>query len=364
MAKTFSTQSLWKADWEDTRQHFLDWWDRKGFIVSAWNPPQAARPHADVPEPAPPASIEARWTDPAWRAQASLYQLARTDFVLDCYPRADTNIGPGSLANFLGCDAGFAEDTVWYEPVITDDRLDEPLRFDPENRWWKTHEAVMNENLRLSDGHYFVGQPDLIENLDTLASLRGSEQLMFDLVERPDWVKRKLSEIGAAWFDAFERIYLWSASATAARRPRLSASGVPAARPRYSATPPRLYRPTCSPNSSYPASTEQCAWLDYSMYHLDGTQAIRHLDLLLGIDDLDAVEWTPQAGLPDGGSPEWYGLYRRILEAGKSLQAIGVKPDEVVPLIEAVGSDGLYISLRSLTAAEARDVAAAIAKYR
>ena len=33
-----------------------------------------------------------------------------------------------------------------------------------------------------------------------------------------------------------------------------------------------------------PSLTEQCEWLDYSMYHLDGSQAMCHLDALLGID--------------------------------------------------------------------------------
>ena len=35
--------------------------------------------------------------------------------------------------------------------------------------------------------------------------------------------------------------------------------------------------------------------------------------------------------------------YRRILEAGKSVQAIGVRPEEIVPLLDAVGGKGMYI---------------------
>lgn len=105
-----------------------------------------------------------------------------------------------------------------------------------------------------------------------------------------------------------------------------------------------------------PALTAQCEWLDYSLYHLDGTDAVHHLDALLEIDALDAIEWTPQSGLPGGGSPEWYDLYRRIKAGGKSVQAVGVRPGEVEPLLAAVGPEGMYILMWVETEREARDV--------
>lgn len=88
--------------------------------------------------------------------------------------------------------------------------------------------------------------------------------------------------------------------------------------------------------------TLNCAWKP-KMFHLDGHQCIPHLDLLLDIEPLDAVEWTPDPQVPGGGDPAWYPLYRKILAAGKSVQAIGVKPEEVEPLLDSVGGKGMYI---------------------
>ena len=105
-----------------------------------------------------------------------------------------------------------------------------------------------------------------------------------------------------------------------------------------------------------PSLREQCAWLDHSLYHLDGTQAMHHLDALLEIPELDAIEWTPQAGLPGGGDPQWYDFYRRIKAGGKSVQAIGVQADEVLPLLDAVGPEGMYISCWAKNETEARDL--------
>jgi hypothetical protein len=94
--------------------------------------------------------------------------------------------------------------------------------------------------------------------------------------------------------------------------------------------------------------------VDYAYYHLDGTTALQHLDSLLAMEEIDAIEWTPQSGLPQAGAPEWYELYRRIKAAGKSVHAFGVEPDEIKPLIRAVGPEGLCITTYAATETEAR----------
>ena len=96
-----------------------------------------------------------------------------------------------------------------------------------------------------------------------------------------------------------------------------------------------------------PPLTVQSRRLDYSIFHLDGHQCIKHLDLLLDIDALDTNEWTPDPLVPKGGDQKWHAMYRKILEAGKSLQAIGVKPEEVEPLLDAVGGKGMTIITHS-----------------
>ena len=64
---------------------------------------------------------------------------------------------------------------------------------------------------------------------------------------------------------------------------------------------------------------------------------------LLEIEALDAIEWTPNANEPLGGDPKWYDLYRKILAAGKSVQAYLVWGHEIVPLLDAIGGKGVYV---------------------
>jgi hypothetical protein len=113
-----------------------------------------------------------------------------------------------------------------------------------------------------------------------------------------------------------------------------------------------------------PALAEQCEWLDYSLYHLDGTQAMHHVEALCEIEGLDAIEWTPQTGRAGGGSPEWYDLYRRIKAGGKGIQAIDVRPEEVVPLLDTIGPEGLFIMTWAKDEAEAEGVIEQVEPYR
>lgn len=360
----FDYSKLWKENWEETRTHFVDWWNRDGFLVASWDAYLRDEPCEKVRDPGPFESLEQLYTDAEWRSAKTRWDLSRMAAPLDVLPCASADLGPGSLGTFLGSEPEFAEDTVWYRPFIVDPETHPPLRFDPESRWWKVHEAILRAHVEASRGHYFVGCPDLIENLDTLAALRDSEKMLFDLIERPAWVKEKLAEINQAFFEAYDRIYeiircddggavfspfcLWAPGKVAKVQCDAAA----------------MISPAMFDEFVVPALREQCEWLDYSMFHLDGTQAIVHLDSLLSIDALDAIEWTPQAGRAGGGSPEWYDLYRRITEAGKSIQAVSVAPGEVIPLLDAVGADGLYMLLRELDRPTADELEATLKPYR
>jgi len=336
------TDLLWKTNWAETQERLLRWWEGRGLAVclTAVRP----QPRIAVPRPVRPGTLEATWLDPQYRCARAEYEMAHTEFLAEGFPHLDALIGPGSLGSILGADTRLAEDTVWYFPCIAEPEAFGAIRFRPENnRWLEAHLALIDEGLRRSQGRYLVGMPDLIENLDTLSALRGDMPLLYDLIERPGWVMDRLAEINTAYTEVFEVFYqrikaadgshvftafnLWAPGRTAKVQCDLSAN-----------LSPRMFR-----RFVVPALTAQCAWLDYSMYHLDGTNAMQQLDLLLEIELLRAIEWTPQAGRAGGGSAEWYALYRRIKAAGKSVQVVGVEDGELVPLLDAIGPQGVYV---------------------
>jgi hypothetical protein len=360
-------ECAWKPNWETTKGRFVDWWEHRGLLLGMWGGAPASKPQERVPDPGPRPSPERLYTDAKVRALRNHYDLSRQCFPAEVLPIADTNIGPGSLALMLGSEANISPRTVWYEPCISREPNPErlpPLRFDPDNRWWKITEATLKEGRSLAEGRYLVGCPDLIENIDILASLREISVLLLDMIERPEWVCRMVAEINRAWFDVYDRIYeiikLEDGSSTFGAFCLWGPGKV--AKVQCDAC--AMFSPDMFRRFVVPGLTEQCEWLDFSMYHLDGTQCIPHLDLLLQIDALDAIEWTPQAGLPGGGSPRWHDMYRRILNAGKSLQVVSIRPDEVVPLLDVIGGKGVYILTSFENEAQAEDLIERVRPYR
>lgn len=341
---------MWKTNWAGTQQRFVKWWNREGLLVGMWGAPETANCiHEQVAAPIRPTTIDERYCNAAFRAAENHVRLSRSIFPLDVLPSANADLGPGSLALYLGSRPDFAESTVWFHPCIENESEPEklpPLKFDPNHPWWKTTEEILRRCAEAARGKYIVGCPDLVENMDTLSSLRGAQTLCMDMLERPEWITQKIAEINQVWFDVYDRIYeiikledgssafgafyIWGPGKVA--KVQCDASAM------FSA---KMYR-----QFVVPALTEQCAWLDHSLYHLDGTQAMHHLDALLEIEPLDAIEWTPQAGIETGGNKRWHDLYKRILAAGKSVQIVNVELPEVVPLLDAIGNQGVYLLIQ------------------
>lgn len=353
---------LWKDNWDQARANIVKWWNREGPWLSVFAPKD--KPWEELECPPQPTDLEMRWLDPYYRVKRAIYGVSRTYYGGEAFPQIDVNIGPGSLGTFIGSEPGLAWDTVWYHTCIDDPESYPEIRFDADGYWFNVHRVLLETGVRLSQGRYLVGMPDLIENIDILSQMRDPQTLMVDLIERPEWVERCVTQINRVYFDAFDKLYevirtpwggnafcafdIWGPGKTAKLQCDASAM--------FSAD---MYK-----RFVVPALTEQCRWLDYSMYHLDGTQAMHHLDTLLSIEALDAIEWTPQSGIEPGGHARWYPMYRKILDAGKGVQVIGVNPGDVKPLLDACGANGVYIMCRAGCESEARRVEDLIEKYR
>ncbi len=355
---------LWKDNWAAAKANHVKWWKRDGLVL--WVTAPKDKPWENLPDPGPAVSLEQRWYDPAWRTARYAYGLSRTYFGGDSFPILQTYTGAGDLAAFLGSAVKLSADTIWFDPCITDPENHPPLKIRRDGEILRKSSALVDEAVRQSRGRWLVELPDIIENMDILASLRGTELLLMDMIERPEWVECRLAEINKAFFEVFDLFYdktrgedggntfifsIWGPGRTCKVQCDCSAMFSPDMFRRFVVKPLR----------------EQCAWLDYSMYHLDGETALQHLDILLNeVPELDAIEWTPQfiSRGEGGGKPKWYDLYRRILKGGKSVQAVCVGYDEVLPLLDAVGGKGMYISTWAPTEDDARRLEEKVKAYR
>lgn len=356
---------IWKPNWQETRDHFDAWWQRRGLVLGAWGTGLPSdREHERIDEPLAPPTPEGRQTDAEYIARNIRYKMAHRAWPADILPSAWPHVGTLPLATYLGAVPRYAPTNVWYEPCMSDLIDHPPLKFDPDHPQCRQLETIVRKSVELARGNYFIGMPALLGGLDILAEIRGTGELMIDLIENVDAVHRRLSEIQDAYEVAFDRMYdlvkledgsmcfgyfmLWGRGRTGLCQCDSAA----------------LFSADMFGEFVVPSLRRQCAYLDHSMFHLDGSQCLIHLDHLLAIDDLDAIEYTPDPKVPGGGDPHWYPLYRRILSANKSVWVANLRKEQVLPLLDAIGGKGVYVSVNGLSEAEGEALAKAIEPYR
>lgn len=351
----------WKTNWEESQKRYLDWWNHKGIVLTMWEHFQeGVIPHADVTAPAPAKDLNQRWFDPEWRAEQLDYYVAHSSLMADIPPVANTQLGPGSLAAILGGVFEGGEDTIWIHP---DPNPKEDILFDPENTAWKLHKDLLTTCKKRANGNYYVGMPDLMEGLDILAALRGTDTVLMDTVMNPELLDKQLQQVNDIYFKVYDELYdiireddgmafcyfsIWGPGRVSKLQSDISIM-----------ISEEDYR-----RFVQPYIRQQCQKLDYTLYHLDGVGAIRHLDALLEINELNAIQWTPGVGETQGGDPKWYDLYKRILAGGKSIQANWVTLEELQPLLDNVGTDGLLLSMDFHNEKEVEQALKIIEKYK
>lgn len=352
----------WKKNMEETKQHYIDWWNHKGIVLNMWEHFQeGVKPHADVPAPASPKDLNQKWFDPEWRAEYLDWYVAHSSLMADILPVANTQLGPGSLAAILGGVFEGGEDTIWIHPNpnYTDD-----IVFNPENNAaWKLHKDLLQACKKKAQGHYYVGMPDLMEGLDVLAAIKGTDKVLLDTVMQPEVLEHQMQQINDIYFKVFDELY------------DIIREGDEMAFCYFSAwAPGRMTKiqsdiSTMISEDDYrrfvqPFIREQCQKIDYTLYHLDGVGAIRHLPALLEIEELNAIQWTPGVGEPQGGSPKWYDLYKQILAGGKSILASWVTLDELRPLLDNIGADGVHLEMDFHNEGEVEQALRIVEEYR
>ena len=332
----------WKSNLEETKQRYINWWNHKGIILNMWEHFQeGVQPHAEITPPAPAKDLSQKWFDPQWRAEYLDWYVAHSSLKADILPVANPHLGPGSLAAILGGVFEGGEDTIWIHP--NPDFTDE-IVFNPEHPNWILHKELLKACKAKANGHYFVGMPDLMEGLDVLAALKGTDRVLLDTVMQPEILEQQMQQINDIYFKVFDELYdiiregdemafcYFSSWATGKMSKLQSDISTMISQDDYR----RFVQPFIR---------EQCQKIDYTLYHLDGVGAMHHLPALLEIEELNAIQWTPGVGEPQGGSPKWYDLYKKILAGGKSVMACWVTLDELKPLLDHIGADGVHLEM-------------------
>ena len=269
-----------------------------------------------------PLLSQATCHDFSWSAEVVIdaedAHLSTFEFLGDAYPVMDfASFGPGVLAAMLGSTLDNSRGQIWYLPC-GDDVTKLHVKYDPDNIWVRRIKELYRAGLQRWEGSVIMTLPDLGGIMDILASLIGTENLIFALVDDPDEVKRALAEIQTAWYAAYDDF----AEVLKPQGAMTNWNGILSRETTYIPQCDFSYMlgPDMFEEFVMPTLREDTKRITNTIYHLDGIGALKHLDALLTLDNLKAIQWV--YGVDQPGPPAWLDVYRKVLDAGKQIMII------------------------------------------
>lgn len=244
----------------------------------------------------------------------------------------------------------------WNNVILKDYSDLSTIQIKQDNIYWQKTKEFVSYALERSQADYIVGSTDIHPSMDSLAVLRGHpEQLCLDLIEDPEGVKKAMKLLWEAWLKTYEETYYQ----IAAQQQEGTSAWI------------NLW----APGKSYPVQDDltlmispahyeeffleelvnEINYLDCSIYHLDGPDALQHLNMILDIPSLNAVQWVAGAAENEQGVRKWIPIYKKIQAKSKAV-IVYCQPDEIDFVIENLDPKGLMISVSFSSEKEARNL--------
>lgn len=342
----------YKDNWIETQEKFKLWWQHKNTGRPLFH--LMAR-REDKPAPPSPQRFFANPEELYFSAEKRCAWYERYAeshvFLAEAFPNVNLDYGATSAALYLGSEPECHWDTLWYRHIS--DEAWQALHtsdISTSNLWRKRHYDLLTRGKELAAGRYLVTIPDIGCSMDVMSLLRGSQELIYDLVDEPErmqCISQRLTDFYLETYDACYNMVKEPDGSSAFVAFKVWGPGKVA----------KLECDFCALMNhemfrafAMPALQKQVEHMDNAFYHLDGPDAIKHLDDLLTLPKLKAVQWTHGAGNPDGLWEGWQEkIYDKVMASGKSLYLFveDTDPDTVIPalrrLVNRYGTHGLFV---------------------
>jgi hypothetical protein len=239
----------------------------------------------------------------------------------------------------------FSETTSWGIPNLQDWRDADKIRFSEDNFYWRKLMEFTDAFLAVGKERFHTGLTDFHPGADALAAFRDPLHLNMDLFDHPEEVKALRARVDSDYFRIFDQCY--RKLAVENRQAVTSWAGVVSSKLWY--VPSNDFSCMISPDMFreffLDGLAEECRFYTNSLYHLDGPDALRHLDALLEIPELNAIQWVYGAG--NGRATDWLDVYRKCQKAGKGVQLFP-QADEVDTIIGSLRPEGAWCCIHGI----------------
>lgn len=353
-----------KNEWEKSQKRFDALWhgeiiDRCCASVVSWKDDRDPEEYFDSINPDDPKDIEDYWKNPQRIHKRNLHYLNQCYFAADSFPVMCPYFAPAGHAEFFGGKVQYGTGTIWFDPTITDLEKQFPV-FDEQSPALQEQLSIYKYLVDSSDDKYLVSMPDHVGAADVLSHLMGPENLLVEMMDRPELVSKAIDAINDGWQVVAQKFYDtvkdkdkgtsigWLGTWGRGRHMQMQCDiSVMLSKDMFE-------------EFLVPELKRQMEWIDIPLYHLDGEEQIRHLDLLLDLPKLKMIQWTNVIGQKPASA--YIDVFKRIQSAGKGI-LLSISADEIPFIMESLSSKGLYLSLGANSQEDADNLVKIIEKY-
>ncbi len=287
-------------------------------------------------------NLRSRWFDAEYQVDYFLHSIRNRTFHGETFPIFYPNLGPNVFAAFHGAELEYGEVTSWIDHCIHDWSDVAKLRFSRDNVYFQGIEKLTRVALEKAAGKFMVGYTDLHGSLDCAADWRNPQVLCMDLVDCPEKVHelvRLADENFLAVYDHYDAVLKSHGQLSVAWM------GIPSRG--------KMHIPSCDFTSMtstddfreffLPSLLAEVRHTTHNVFHLDGKGMLRHLDALLEIPQIHAIQWVQGVG-DDLPIMQWLPVIRKIQAAGKGV-VVDLQPGELEPFIAEMKPQNLYLCI-------------------
>ncbi len=282
------------------------------------------------------------WMDATWQAEYKLASVENTVYMGDALPQAWPNLGPDYFPALYGGELVFEESTSYIKPFLNDWADAGSVKLSREHPYWKKMDELYDAFLEAGKGRFYVGWPDLHPGADCLVGIRGPSEMAMDLFDEPEAIKEMIPQVTRDFLETYDYYYQKLAAAGQA------CTGWPGV-----VSTRKWHVPSC--DFSYMIGPDQfneffleglceeSKHFEASLHHLDGPGCLNHLDSLLTIEKLNAVQWVWGAG--NGSATDWIDVFQKIQAAGKGIQIVAIEPEHMDVIMENLRPEGIWMNV-------------------
>lgn len=287
-------------------------------------------------------NLKERWWNTQYQLDLFEHELENSVYNAETFPIFWPNLGPEVYTAFYGVELEYKEVTSYSKPNIVDWAQIDETKLDMNNPYFKKIEEMTYAALERSKGKYMVGYTDIHPGLDCAAAFRDPQQLCLDFLMEPEEVKRLIelsSRDFAKIFNHFDTILK--------KHKQLSVSwmGIPSFG--------KMHIPSCdfatmiSPEHFnefvLPVIQDEVKIMDHNVFHLDGKGVANHIDVLLELPEINAIQWVQGMGA-DLPIMQWVPFIKKIQAAGKSL-VVDLQLSELESFMAEVDPKGILLCI-------------------